>query len=736
VRVTGSAQGGWEADQAALTVTGHASEPMSASGDAHISLSAALNGNTLSGALDVGWRSDSNGYPMLLVSNGVARLSKGVLERWKPEDIWWDGTDMHLDALDGVLTRRPPEGVTEGPAGWCGAVEGHATTGRQLAGLRGGRIGSVEVAGAGCTFRAEVAASAVAEFTAEVAMPSWSCGATPMLLGGHASATVSYAQGGPGNVGTGNLWVTARPSFRGLARPLDGLKFGPDGNVTLLLVSDQLAGRTRLSLNTEPTAQEFVWPLAGMTITGSLNVDATGNIDQGNEGTGRRPEPLSVRALCELIDVKIAGWGGAESNVVSVIAAAIDGGFKCGASNEIIEASTTLRASATVSAPPHLEYVPVACEGEVRWSSTRGHHVDVRCATEPFDLLGIHGIECRVTGVGVSNGVPVSVRGEAVARGSRAKAAVVVSQVRNSGSWDVVADVPRFVLDEQDDIQTLVKKYLPLKGVVLTGDVGGVVTLRGRTGGTSTTSVQVSATNGVAKADGWQVEGLAAGTELFLRQGRLRTTGEQSLRFGLTRVAGMEFDGGRVRWMLESDQVRVASAELDWLGGHLQAYALNFDLNSHDTAFVLYVDGIDVGRLLRLVKPLAGSGEGRLYGRMPVKLERGRWKLSTAYLYSMPGQEGSIRISDTRALEGLLMQAGVSKDVRETLADALRDFRFTTFALELHPPDADGGMLLAVRLLGVSRDPKKPTPVNATLNLRGPLETLLNMSVVLGQMQE
>jgi hypothetical protein len=81
------------------------------------------------------------------------------------------------------------------------------------------------------------------------------------------------------------------------------------------------------------------------------------------------------------------------------------------------------------------------------------------------------------------------------------------------------------------------------------------------------------------------------------------------------------------------------------------------------------------------------------------------------------------------------MQAGVSKEIRKTLATALRDFRFTTFALELHPPDAEGDLLLAVRLLGVSRDRDQPTPVNATMNLRGPLETLLNVGVVLGQLQ-
>lgn len=360
---------------------------------------------------------------------------------------------------------------------------------------------------------------------------------------------------------------------------------------------------------------------------------------------------------------------------------------------------------------------------------------DVGVSAHGCSLFGLDGVDVKTLDVAWRDQLPVGIELGLAIQGSAVAPTLLFLDRRGlqPDGWEASLTVPMFPFTDADALRSLVAERLPLAGVTFAGEVGGSVVARGRNGGSPNTTVQLSVTNLLAKGEHWLLEGLAGTTELFLRQGRLRTTGEQSMTFGRARIGGMEFDGGRVRWQLEPDRMRVASAELDWLDGQLRAYALNLALNKQEGEFVLYVDHVDVGRLLRLVKPLAGSGEGRLFGRMPVRLEDGRWKLTTAYLYSMPGQEGLIRISDTRPLVGLLAQAGVSREVRDTLAEALRDFRFTAFGLELHPVGPDGGTRLSVRLTGVSRDPKNPTPVNATVNLNGPLETLLNLGVVLGQ---
>jgi hypothetical protein len=281
----------------------------------------------------------------------------------------------------------------------------------------------------------------------------------------------------------------------------------------------------------------------------------------------------------------------------------------------------------------------------------------------------------------------------------------------------------------------VVQRYLPpeVGSIGIIGRLGATLNLRGRFGREPSVALQAQASNVAVRASAWQIDGLTGVVDLALRQGRLRSSGEQTMRFSGARAGEMAFGAGYLTWELSRDVLRIANAEMEWLGGTVQAYALQFDLKKHDSKFVLYADDIQVGQLMALFSPLQGTGEGRLYGRMPVQMENGRWKLTTAYLFSMPGQEGIIKLADTGSLLGWLAQAGIPKETRTSLADALRDFAFTTFALELRPEGDGDEALLAVRLQGVSRDPKKPTPVNATINLRGQLEKLLNMGVALGK---
>ncbi len=323
----------------------------------------------------------------------------------------------------------------------------------------------------------------------------------------------------------------------------------------------------------------------------------------------------------------------------------------------------------------------------------------------------------------------------AATMGQSAASLQLQATLPQAGNWTLEARLPEHDLGGDDDFTRLLLSFVPLEGLSVSGRVGGSATLRGAAD-RLTVTMMGSVTNLAAAAANWEVMGVGGQVELMLRRDRLRTFGEQVLRFESARVAKMGFDGGEIRWQMEPGRIRVASADLNWLGGQLHTYALNFDLNKHDTECVLYVDGIEVAQLLQLIKPLAGTGEGRLYGRIPVRYADERWRLSTSYLYSIPGHEGLIKLYDTGPLEALLAQAGLARDVRQNLTRALKDFRFTAFAIELHPPESGGELLLTVRLQGQSRDRRRPTPVDATLNLRGPLETLLNVGMSLGQRQD
>ena len=74
-----------------------------------------------------------------------------------------------------------------------------------------------------------------------------------------------------------------------------------------------------------------------------------------------------------------------------------------------------------------------------------------------------------------------------------------------------------------------------------------------------------------------------------------------------------------------------------------------------------------------MVMPMKGLVEGVLYGRIPVGIDGGHVRLSTGFLYSLPGQGGKLRLDDSRQMAALLDQAGIRGDVQAPLSRALSD---------------------------------------------------------------
>ena len=129
-----------------------------------------------------------------------------------------------------------------------------------------------------------------------------------------------------------------------------------------------------------------------------------------------------------------------------------------------------------------------------------------------------------------------------------------------------------------------------------------------------------------------------------------------------------------------------------------------------------------------MIMPFKGKVEGVLYGRFPVGITADRVKLSTGFLYSLPGQGGVLRLEDSDQMLTLLDRAGITGDVREPLSRALSDMDFTVIRMELEPK-LGGEAVLRIKLDGKSNFKEWPAPVALNLNLHGPLEELLNLGL-------
>ncbi len=226
-----------------------------------------------------------------------------------------------------------------------------------------------------------------------------------------------------------------------------------------------------------------------------------------------------------------------------------------------------------------------------------------------------------------------------------------------------------------------------------------------------------------------RVEGVSLDLPLAYESG-IRSRKRPRLAVRTLEVGNIKMTDGESYFSVIDDKLSIESARIGWAGGFLHAYAIHAGFDDGIrilSEFTIYADRVNLGSVFELLMPFEGKMEGVLYGRFPVNLNGDRVELSTGYLYSLPGQNGYLRINDPADMAMLLRRAGVSKDVDE-ISRALSDLDLNTIRLDLDPQHAENSSL-RLRLTGRSNYAKRPAPVDLNLNLNGPLEELLNLGL-------
>lgn len=207
-----------------------------------------------------------------------------------------------------------------------------------------------------------------------------------------------------------------------------------------------------------------------------------------------------------------------------------------------------------------------------------------------------------------------------------------------------------------------------------------------------------------------------------------RTIERPVITFTQMKAGNVRLDAGHVAFQLTPQEVFVDRMEVERCKGSLNAYSVHLNIKNPKDTFVVYADRIDLGEALMMVMPFKGVMEGVLYGRFPVGFDDGHVKLSTGFLYSLPGQGGKLKLNDPAPMVSLLKRAGIQGDVRQPLSKALSDMDFSAIRMELEPK-TDGDAVLRMKLDGKSNYKEWPAPVALNLNLHGPLEELLNLGL-------
>lgn len=179
----------------------------------------------------------------------------------------------------------------------------------------------------------------------------------------------------------------------------------------------------------------------------------------------------------------------------------------------------------------------------------------------------------------------------------------------------------------------------------------------------------------------------------------------------------------------DANTVVVSRASLRALGGNLTIEPFKYFLNLREFDGVVLADNISVEEVMALTRDLPAKASGRVDGRVPVHLDAGGLRFGTGWLALKPGVDAQIQFYAAGLLTGGVATDNPRYAVMNKIESGLLQLKISELRLEIRPPNAPAGRSAQLHLVAEPVDPTVRAPVTFDLNVNGPLEQLLNLSL-------
>ena len=201
----------------------------------------------------------------------------------------------------------------------------------------------------------------------------------------------------------------------------------------------------------------------------------------------------------------------------------------------------------------------------------------------------------------------------------------------------------------------------------------------------------------------------------------LSTPGNQRFAVKRAHLGKLKVANGFVAFRVESPaSIFVERTEWDWAGGRLYTHALRFDPSAPAIDIVVYGDHLSLKEILAHIPDQRATGEGSLYGRLPVTVQWPKISYGNGFLYATPGA-GSIRVRDTEFVGKILdnQDSRFASDdrlmqVKQRIIGAVQDFEYSTFKTDLI--NRDGKLSARIHTKGKGRQNGQVCTFDLNLN--------------------
>jgi hypothetical protein len=166
---------------------------------------------------------------------------------------------------------------------------------------------------------------------------------------------------------------------------------------------------------------------------------------------------------------------------------------------------------------------------------------------------------------------------------------------------------------------------------------------------------------------------------IHLRSGPGQQLTVDSLQFGNISAADLRID-----FQLESAAtLLVERAKMQWCKGVVTTNALRVRPEENHYDLTLVCDRLNLAMVLEQLGAAQGSGEGAVNGVIPLRWSEGQLHFDKGFLYSTPGQTGTIHLQGTEMLLAGLPANSPQHTQLDIATEALKDYTYNWAKLSL-----------------------------------------------------
>lgn len=204
----------------------------------------------------------------------------------------------------------------------------------------------------------------------------------------------------------------------------------------------------------------------------------------------------------------------------------------------------------------------------------------------------------------------------------------------------------------------------------------------------------------------------------------------QILTWTRCRVDVLETGPGRLEFGVAGQSLLVARGEVALLGGEVAVSNTALALDRPNVQVEAEARGLDLAQIAALLPPVVAGASGRLDGRISVRRDTGGFQLGTGRLALREGESAEVRLAPSPGLLSGQLPELVRRHYPGLVQLEAGGVPLVARELEIRlTPEGDAeGRTARVRLKGGPADPALRAPVDLEVNVRGPLDSLVQFS--------